>query len=96
MGKISNICAYFIALQTLVEFARYCRQQSWRRMTEDIHCPAPQPEDHNHDEDPGFCKDSDIYIEFDNGVFYQASSDSTEVAITADYPRLYPFYIVSI
>ena len=30
------------------------------------------------------------------GVFYQASLDSSEVAIIADYPRLYPFCIVSI
>ena len=42
------------------------------------------------------CKDSDIYIEFGDGVFYQASLDGSEVAITADYPRPYPFSIVSI
>ena len=65
-------------------------------MTEDVHCPAPQPEDHNRDRDPGFRKDPDIHIEFDDGVFYQASLDGSEVAITADYPRLYPFCIVSI
>ena len=65
-------------------------------MTEDVHCPAPQPEDHKRDRDPGFCEDPDIYIEFDDGVFYQASLDGFEVAITADYPRLYPFRIVSI
>ena len=65
-------------------------------MIEDVHCPAPQPEDHNRDKDPGFCEDPDIYIEFDDGVFYQASLDGSEVAIIADYPRLYPFCIVSI
>ena len=65
-------------------------------MTEDVHCPAPQPEDHNREEDPGFCEDPDIYIEFDDGVFYQASLDGSEVAITADYPRPYPFSIISI
>ena len=65
-------------------------------MTEDVHCPAPQLEDHNRDGDPGFCEDLDIYIEFDDGVFYQAILDGSEVAITADYPRLYPFFIVSI
>ena len=65
-------------------------------MTEDVHCPAPQPEDHSREGDPGFCEDPDIYIESDDGVFYQASLDGLEVAITADYPRLYPFCIVSI
>ena len=65
-------------------------------MTEDVHCPAPQLEDHNRDGDSGFCKDPEIYIEFDDGVFYQASLDGSEVAITADYPRPYPFSIVSI
>ena len=65
-------------------------------MTEDVHCPASQPEDHNRDGGPGFCEDPDIYIEFDDGVFYQASPNGLEVAITADYPRLYPFFIVSV
>jgi hypothetical protein len=65
-------------------------------MIEDVHCPAPQPEDHSRDGDPGFHEDPDIYIEFDDGVFYQASLDGLRVAITADYPRLYPFCIVSI
>jgi hypothetical protein len=71
-------------------------KQSWRKMIEDIHCPTPQPEEHNRDEDPGFYEDPDIYIEFDDGVFYQASLDGSEVAITADYPRPYSFSIVSI
>jgi len=96
MGKISIARAYFIVLQALTESTRCCHQQSWRKMTEGIHCPAPQPEDHNRDKDPGFCEDPDIYIEFDDGVFYQSSLDGSEVAITADYPRLYPFCIVSI
>ena len=52
--------------------------------------------DHNHDKDPGFYEDLDIYVEFDDGVFYQASLDGSEVAITANYPHLYPFCIVSI
>ena len=64
-------------------------------MTEAVHYPAPQPEDHNHDEDPRFCEDPDIYIEFDDGVFYQASLDGSEVAIIANYSHLYPFCIVS-
>ena len=53
-------------------------------------------EDHDRDGDPGFCEDPDIYIEFDDGVFYQASLDGSKMAITADYPRPYPFSIVSI
>ena len=61
-----------------------------------VHCPAPQPEDHNRDRDPSFHEDPDIYIEFDDGVFYQASLEGLEVAITAYYPHLYPFCIVSI
>ena len=65
-------------------------------MVEDVQCPAPQPEDHNREGDPGFREDPDIYIEFDDGVFYQASLDGSKVAITADYPRLYPFCIISI
>jgi hypothetical protein len=52
--------------------------------------------DHNYNEDPGLCEDPDIYIEFDDGVFYQASLHGSEVAITADYPRPYSFSIVSI
>ena len=65
-------------------------------MIEDVHCPAPQPEVHNRDEDPGFHEDPDIYIEFDDGVFYQVILDGPEVAITTDYHRPYPFSIVSI
>ena len=71
-------------------------KQSWRKMIEDVHCPTPQPEDHNRDGDPGFHEDPDIYIEFDDGVFYQASLDGSEVAITADYRRPYSFSVVSI
>ena len=65
-------------------------------MTKDVHCPAPRVEDHNSDKDPDFCEDPDIYIEFDDVVFYQVSLDGSELAITADYHRLYPFCIVSI
>src|SRR5215216_7020361 len=96
MGKILIARAYFIVLQALTKSAHCCHQQSWRKMTEGIHCPAPQPEDHNRDKDPGFCEDPKIYIEFNDGVFYQSSLDGSEVAITADYSRLYPFCIVSI
>ena len=65
-------------------------------MIEDVHYPAPQPENYNREEDPDFCEDPEIYIEFDDGVYYQASLDGSEVAITADYPGLFPFAIVSI
>src|SRR4051812_29190335 len=65
-------------------------------MVKNIHCPSPQPEDYARNEDSGFREDQDIYIEFDDGVFYQASLDGLEVAITADYPRLCPFSVVSI
>ena len=71
-------------------------KQSWRKMIEVVYCPAPKPEDHNRDEDPGFYEDPDIYIEFDDGVFCQASLDGSEVPIATDYPRPYPFSIVSI
>ena len=57
--------------------------------------PFPQPEYYAHNEDPGFCEDPDIFIEFDDGVFYQASLDGSEVAIMVDYPRIFPFSIVS-
>ena len=56
----------------------------------------PQPEDYARNEDPDFCEDPDIFIEFDDGVFYQASLDGSAVAIIADYPRHLPFSIVSI
>ena len=35
-------------------------------------------------------------MEFEDGVYYQASLDGSEVAIAADYPDLYPFVKVSI
>ena len=60
-------------------------------MTEDVHCPAPQPEDHNRDKDAGFCEDPDIYVEFDDRVFYEASLDGSEVASTTNYPDTIPF-----
>ena len=60
-----------------------------------MHCPSPHPEDHARNEDPGFREDLDIFIEFVDGVFYQASLDGSEVAITADYPDLLPFVKVS-
>ena len=64
-------------------------------MVENIHCPYPQPEDHVRNKDLGFREDPDIFIEFDDGVFYQASFDGSEVSIVADYPDILPFSIVS-
>ena len=65
-------------------------------MVQNVHCPAPQPEDYARNEDPGFYEDPDIFIEFEDGVFYQVSLDDSEVAIMADYPGLLPFAIVSV
>ena len=65
-------------------------------MVENIYCPPPRPEDHARNEDPGFHEDPDIFIEFQDGVYYQASLDGSEVAIVADYPDLYPFVKVSV
>ena len=61
----------------------------------EVHSPPPQPEDHNWDLDPGFEEDPDIFVVLEDGVFYQASYDGTEVAITADYPGLLPASHVS-
>ena len=60
-----------------------------------MYSPAPQPEDHNRDLDPGFEDDPDISVELKEGVFYQASYDGTEVAIIADYHSLLPSSHVS-
>ena len=57
-------------------------------VVEGLHSPAPQPEIHNRELDPGFEEDSDIFVVLAEGVFYQTSYDGTEVAITADYPGL--------
>ena len=46
--------------------------------------------------DPGFYEDPDIFLEFEDGAYYQASLDGSEVAIAADYPDLYPLVKVSI
>ena len=80
----------------LIKLSLLPLKQSWRQTVENLHSPSPQPEDHARDEDPGFDEDPEIYIEFDDGVFYQPSLDGSEVAITADYPDLFPFAIVSV
>ena len=70
-------------------------QHEWWKVTEGIHSPTPQPEDHNRDLDPGFEEDPNIFVELEDGVFYQMSYDGTEMAIIADYPGLLPASHVS-
>ena len=52
--------------------------------------PAPQPEDPERSQDPASEEDPDIKVELIDGVFHQLSMDNALVAITADYPGLYP------
>ena len=70
-------------------------QQEWRKVTEGVHSPAPQLEDHNRDLDRGFKEDLDIFVEREDGVFYQMCYDGMEVPIIADYPGLLPASHVS-
>jgi hypothetical protein len=70
-------------------------QQEWRKVVTGIYSPASQPKNHNRDLDPGFEEDLDIFVELEEGVFYQASYDGTKVAIIADYPGLLPASHVS-
>ena len=62
----------------------------------EIYSPAPQPEDHNRDLDPGFKEDPDISVELKEGFLYQASYDGTKVAIIDNYPSFLPSSHVSI
>ena len=64
--------------------------QELRRDVEGIHSPAPQPEDPARSQDPASEEDPDIKVELIDGVFHQLSMDNALVAITADYPGLYP------
>ena len=64
--------------------------QELRRDVEDIHSPAPQPEDPGRSLDPASEEDPDIKVELIDGVFHQLSMDNALVAITADYPGLSP------
>ena len=57
---------------------------------EDMLSPAPQPEDPERSRDPASEEDSDIMVELIDGVFHQLSMDNALVAITTDYPGLYP------
>ena len=69
--------------------------QELRRDVEDIHSPAPQPEDPGRSLDPTSEEDPDIKVELIDGVFHQLSMDNALVAITADYPGLCPASQVS-
>ena len=64
--------------------------QELRRDVEGIHSPAPQPEDLGRSLDPASEEDPDIKVELIDGVFHQLSMDNALVAITADYPGLFP------
>ena len=57
---------------------------------EDMLSPAPQPEDPERSRDPASEEDPDIMVELIDGVFHQLSIDNALVAITADYPGLFP------
>ena len=61
----------------------------------EVHSLSPQPEDPDRAFDPGLEEDPDMSVELEDGVFYQASYGSTEVAITTDYPGLLPASHVS-
>ena len=61
----------------------------------EFNSPSPQPEDPGRALDPGLEEDPDIFVEFVDGTFYQASSGGSLVAIIADYPGLLPVSHVS-
>ena len=64
--------------------------QELRRDVEGIQSLTPQPEDPGRSLDPVSEEDLDIKLELINGVFHQLSMDDVLVAITADYPGLFP------
>ena len=64
--------------------------QELRQAVEDIHNLAPQPEDLERSLDPTSEEDPDIKVELIDGVFHQLRMDNALVAITADYPGLFP------
>ena len=57
---------------------------------EGIRSLTPQPEDPERSLDPTSEEDPDIKVELIDGVFHQLSIDNALVAITADYPGLFP------
>ena len=64
--------------------------QELRRDIEGIHSLTPQPKDPERSLDPASEEDPDIKVEPINGVFHQINIDNALVAITADYPRIFP------
>ena len=64
--------------------------QELRRDMEGIRSLTPQPEDPERSLDPTSEEDPDIEVELIDGVFHQLSMDNALVAITADYPGLFP------
>src|SRR3954467_4009728 len=64
--------------------------QELRQEVKDINSRPPQPEDPERSLDPNFEEDPDISVELIDGVFHQLGKDNTLVAITADYPGLFP------
>ena len=56
----------------------------------EINSPAPQPEDPEWSLDPDSQEDPDLCVELVDGVFHQLSKDNSLVAITTDYPGLFP------
>ena len=57
---------------------------------EGIQSLTPQPEDPERSLDPASEEDPDLAVELIDGVFHQLSIDNALVAITADYPGLFP------
>ena len=64
--------------------------QEIRRDVAGIESTTPQPEDPGRSLDPASGEDPDIMVELIDGVFHQLSIDNALVAITADYPGLFP------
>ena len=64
--------------------------QELRRDVEGIESPTPQPEDMGRSLGPASEEDPDIKVDLIDGVFHQLSIDNALVAITADYPSLFP------
>ena len=64
--------------------------QELRRDVEGIKSLPPQPEDPERSLDPASEEDPDLAVELIDGVFHQLSIDNALVAITADYPGLFP------
>ena len=64
--------------------------QELRRDVEGIRSLTPQPKDPERSLDPASEEDPDIKVELIDRVFHQLSMDNALVAITADYPGLFP------